>query len=162
MKSIMPYKRDFWKICLDSQKKVANIFDHFSLFGELFIIAIKICISLSYFTFFDKAKTKSNPYRIFNKTVLLKGVVILLLLPINLIIIILFAIRNIFLLIVSLSCVFIRRLLIFITKIQASVIALRLFKEYKILDRNQQNVARIFLFSCALTYLCSSSIYRLF
>lgn len=47
---------------------------------------------------------------------------------------------------------FIRRLLIFLNELDASLSALRLLKQYKILDRRERVAARKFLLAAGLTY----------
>ena len=136
--------------------KVANIFDHLSLFGEMFLIMVKISISLFPLNFSQETNFPNQTYKQFQKNVLLIWILRLLLLPITWPIVVVCTIIYLIFLNISLLCMFIRRLLIFITEIHASKIALRLLQEYKILDINQQNIARKFLFYCALTYLRSS------
>jgi Zn-dependent membrane protease YugP len=62
----------------------------------------------------------------------------------------------------AICCAFISRWLVFLTEIDASLIALRLLKQYEVLDIEQQKAARKFLLACALTYLRSPALDRVF
>ncbi|WP_414551993.1 zinc metallopeptidase [Anabaena sp. CCY 0017] len=139
-----------------------KIFNYLSMVGYMFLFGFKISQALSPFGYAIQRQRQRQSYQWFQKIKLFQLVVSLLLIPITLpLAIFCLVIYTIFML-VSILCTLISRLLIFITEIHASVIGLRLLQQYKILDRKQQNIARKFLFHCALTYLRSSRLYLLF
>lgn len=82
----------------------------------------------------------------------------LLLLPISLLI----SVVYLGFLLLSVFCALICRLLLVLTELHASWLALRLLKQYKILGIHERRAARKFLLAAALTYLRSYSIGRLF
>jgi Zn-dependent membrane protease YugP len=92
----------------------------------------------------------------------LKWVVILLLFPIRFLILVVCQALFGILVVLSICCALICRWLVFVTEIHASLVALRLLKQYKVLGIHQQKAARKFLLACALTYLRSSAVDRLF
>ncbi|MEH2389668.1 MAG: zinc metallopeptidase [Nostoc sp.] len=92
----------------------------------------------------------------------LKWVVILLLFPIHFVIGVVCGALFGILVVLSICCALICRWFVFLTEIHASFVALRLLKQYKVLSIQQQKAARKFLLACALTYLRSSAIDRLF
>lgn len=103
--------------------------------------------------------------------VILKGVCILLIAAVRFLIhlafVILFAIFlvvpfMILFIVLAICCALICRCLVFLTEIDASLSALRLLKQYKILDKHERKAARKFLLAAALTYLRSCNLDRLF
>jgi hypothetical protein len=64
--------------------------------------------------------------------------------------------------VLAICCALICRCFVFLTEIDASLSALRLLKQYKILDKYERKVARKFLLAAALTYLRSCNLDRLF
>ena len=111
---------------------------------------------------FKENQSRQHPkcYRFINlpcpeqSTIMLsKWVVTMLLFPINFLIIVVCGILLVIPVTLSICCALICRLLIFLIEVHASLIALRLLKQYKVLDIQQQKAARKFLLACALSYL---------
>ena len=158
-------------------------FYYLSFLGEMFILLVQLFKALfplissiqsealnqsSQSLAISQYQQHPQQYRLINPShlvqsviMLLKWVVILLLVPINFLTGVVFGVIFGIVFILSICCALIFRCLIFLIEIHASLIALRLLKRYKVLDKKQQNDARQFLFSCALTYLRSSSLDRL-
>ena len=156
--------------------KKFTMFYYLSFFGEAFIFAVQLLKALFLSTPFILSEAQKQcsqrfsisqsqrnpPHLVQSMIVLLKWIVILLFSPIIFLIAIVRGVIFSILVIVSICCALICRCLIFLDEIYASLIALHLLNKYKILDIKQLNNARKFLLLCALTYLRSSSIDRLF